>query len=103
MKHLLILLLCFAGFTTMAQDKSRYEKGFSFYDNRGAKLTLVEWGMYGFKYRWRCKIEWMGVTAEAYTDDCWIDVYTEKAFLNERTHQIVYYDSVIITPIKKKP
>lgn len=104
--HFTLIFLLLAGFTTMAQTpKSRYEKGFSFYDYRGAKMTLVKWTNVGqgFGYRWTVKVEWLGVTADGWTDDQWIDLYTGKCFLNERTHQMVYYDSVIITPIKKKP
>lgn len=88
-----------------SQTKSRYQKGFTFYDNRGIKVTLVEWvklpSVFGDLYRWKAKFEGLGVVADGWTDDKWIDVYTKKAFLNEQTHQIVYYDSVDITPKKK--
>ena len=80
--------------------KTKYKPGFSYYDNRGCKCTLIKWVDVGMGFRWKTKFEWLGVTCYGWTDDCWIDVYTKKAFVNERTHQIVYYDSVTITPIK---
>lgn len=84
---------------------SKYEPGFSYRDNRGAKITLLEWikidhSLMNDKYRWRIKCELLGIETLAWTDDCWIDLYTGKAFLNEQTHQITYYDDVVIIPKK---
>lgn len=81
---------------------TNYKAGFTYYDNRGCKNTLLKWTFVGKWfgvniYRWRIKCEWLGVTALAWTDDCWIDVYTQKAYLNERTHKIVYYDSLEVS------
>ena len=76
---------------------TKYKAGFSYYDNRGIKNTLLKWIKVDANlYRWSIKCEWMGVTELAWTDDCWIDVYTKKAYLNERTHKIVYYDTTIV-------
>jgi hypothetical protein len=76
--------------------ETKYDAGFTYYDTRGCKCTLLEWT----NGRWRTSFEWLGVTAEGWTDDCWIDLYTGKAFLNEQIHQIVYYNDVDIIPKK---
>lgn len=81
---------------------TRYKSGFTYYDNKGVKNTLLKWVKVGTwfgvdTYRWRVKAEFLGVSALVWTDDCWIDVYTQKAYLNERTHKIVYYDSIEVS------
>lgn len=108
MKTLAILFLFVCQFTHGQQlpQKSRYEKGFSYFDGRGTKVTLVEWVKVGSgimeHYRWKTRNEFAGITFDAWSDDCWIDLYTGKCFLNERTHQMVYYDSVDIIPKSKR-
>jgi hypothetical protein len=90
----------------MDEHKSKYEKGFTYFDDRGTKITLLEWvnvfndstNPNSILYRWKVKCEAFGIISEAWTDDCWIDVYTKKAFLNKQTNKILYYDQVDIIP-----
>jgi hypothetical protein len=85
------------------QGKTNYKAGFSYYDSRGTKCTLIKWESIGMGfYRWKTRFEQFGISSMGWTDDCWIDLYTGKAFLNERTHQITYYDEVDITPKVKQ-
>ena len=74
--------------------KTKYEAGFTYYDTSGIKCTLIKWN----GERWETLFEERGIGAMGFTDDCWIDLYTKKAFLNEQTHQITYYDKVDIIP-----
>lgn len=106
-KIILIISLLIYGSTTAQKyvkaefRKTNYKPGFTYYDSRGIKCTLIKWekvgGMIANERRWRAKFECMGETSYGWTDDCWIDLYTGKAFLNERNHQIIYYDEVNIT------
>jgi hypothetical protein len=83
--------------------KTNYKKGFSYYNTSGVKCTLIRWENVGMDgYRWKTKFEQFGVSAMGWTDDRWIDLYTGKAFLNERTNQITYYDEVDIVSVVKK-
>lgn len=112
MKKLILGLFMLSIITTQGQykkaelGKTNYKKGFSYYDSRGVKCTLVKWekqGQFPFsEYRWKTRFEFMGVSTTGWTDDCWIDLYTGKAFLNEQTHEITYYDEVDIIPKNKK-
>lgn len=75
---------------------TKYKPGFVYYDNNGFPTTLLSWvkagSLYGVDtYRWRIKINLMGgVETLAYTDDCWIDVRTGKAYI-DKDYQIKYY------------
>lgn len=76
---------------------TKYKAGFKYTTQRGEKMTLIEYikdgQLFGVDlYRWRVKIEWLGVSVVAWTDDCWIDVATKKAYLNEKLHKIIYYE-----------
>lgn len=93
MKLLIIaaLLLCSLG---AFSQTSRYKPGFRFYDN-DRKVTLLKFIDVGMgHFRWKAQFELLGVKAIGFTDDCWIDLYTGKCFLDERRHKIVYYDSL---------
>lgn len=88
-----------------------YKVGFSFTNQRGEHWKLLEWKKNGEimgvdAYRWWCEVKWLGITTNMWTDDCWIDVATKKAYLNEQTHKIIYYTNpthqhkTILSPIK---
>lgn len=89
---------------TMQAGPTKYKSGFVYYDSRGVKNTLLKWtrvtkpGTLFYdhdEYRWRVKMEFCGVIAYGWTDDCWIDLYMHKAYLNEQLHKIVYYDTTV--------
>jgi len=97
-----------AQYVRAKDGETNYKKGFVYVDVHGTKTTLL-----AFKYRpgessrlpyahkeWFARFEQMGVTAYGWTSDPWIDLYTDKAFYDARSHQIVYYDEVNITPKK---
>src|SRR5688572_7324193 len=61
-----------------------YKAGFVYYDGQGIKTTLLKWVNTGKwlgvnEYRWRTRLDVGGLSVLAWTDDCWIDVYTGKA------------------------
>jgi predicted small secreted protein len=79
-----------------------YKEGFTFYDDRGVKATLLKWTyngkMFGVDtYRWRTNWEYAGVSSLGWTDDCWIDLYTGKAYYDKKNMKIVYYDTAPTT------
>lgn len=101
MKHLLLLLLILCAISTSGQDTTKYKPGFTFYDDYGTKITLVKWEEIPLMswrtiHRWRARFERGGYSALGWTDDCWIDLYTGKAYYDRRNHRIVYYDSLNI-------
>lgn len=85
---------------------TKYKSGFTYYDDHGVKTTLIKWEnvsqayyenrikVYPALWRWSTKLEFAGVVikGKTWTDDCWIDVYTGKAYLDEKKHQVVYYN-----------
>lgn len=84
------------------QKPTKYRPGFTYYDKCGVKHTLKQWLYVGGANRWKCESEFLGVKAETWTDDEWIDVYTGKAYLDQQKLKIVYYDTTTIpTPITK--
>lgn len=102
MKKLILLLIITASMQAQYKKaeygKTNYKAGFVYYDSRGTKCTLIKWISLGIDYRWKTKFEQFGVSSYGWTDDCWLDVATKKAFINEQTHKIVYYDEVNIIP-----
>lgn len=80
------------------RGETNYKAGFVYHDSRGIKCTLIKWVNLGMDYRWKTKFEQHGVSAYGWSDDCWIDLYTGKAYLDEQTNQFVYYSEVNITP-----
>ncbi len=77
--------------------QTAYSVGFTYYNEQGLKTTLIKWVKTGTwlgvdMYRWRIKIEFGSQNILAWTDDCWIDVATGKAYLNTQLHKIIYYD-----------
>lgn len=89
---IIIYLNVNAQYKKAPEGKTNYKKGFTYHNNRGEKCTLIAF----INGRWKTKFQIYGVYAIGWTDDCWIDIATGKAFLNEQTHQIVYYDEVEI-------
>ena len=79
---------------------TKYKPGFTYYNDCGNKITLIEYkkvatDFYGIDdYRWRALSEMVGTEIKylIWTDDCWIDLYTDKAYYDRRNHKIVYYD-----------
>ncbi len=82
------------------KGKTNYKTGFSYYEpgRIDVKVTLIEFHKDRDGRPWKMKVECMGTIVYGWTDDSWIDLYTDKAFLNAQTHQIVYYDEVNIIP-----
>jgi len=106
MKKLMLVVLfgvsgaCSAQYVKAKDGKTNYKAGFSYYEpgRIEVKVTLLKWEKRGVEYQWRTKVECLGKTVlGGWTNDSWIDLYTDKAFLNAQTHQIVYYDEVDIT------
>jgi hypothetical protein len=104
MKKVFILTLlsslsfCNAQYVKAKQGETNYKEGFSYYEHGriDVKITLLKWDDRGMDYEWRTKVEVLGTTTYGWTDDEWIDLNTDKAFYNNQTHEIIYYDEVDI-------
>jgi hypothetical protein len=98
----ILLLACFsfcnAQYVKAKKGETNYKEGFSYYEpgRIDVKVTLLKWDKRGIDYSWRTKVEVLGTTTYGWTDDEWIDLYTDKSFLNAQTHEIIYYDEVDI-------
>lgn len=75
---------------------TKYKSGFEYTTNHQEKAILLKWvyshNEMGIKiYRWRVKIKKFGISAIVWTDDCWIDLSTNKAYLDKQKNEIIYY------------
>jgi len=82
---------------------TKYEEGFKYIDEKGCSCTLIEFVKIDSKigereyYRWKIKIEVKEIdySAEAWTDDHWIDLCLGKAYYDEINHKIIYFDKTL--------
>lgn len=94
MKILLIILIALPSIVYSQYTDSRYKSGFVFYEH-GTKVTLLKWIDVGHgMYRWKANFQLGNISGIGYTDDCIIDLYTDKAYIDTRRQKIIPYDSL---------
>lgn len=71
---------------------SSYNEGFTFYNEQGQKVTLLNWLDFGLgSFRWEASFEFAGVKAQGYQSEYGIHIATKNWVMNPIDGQVYEY------------